>query len=100
MPRTWRLRIALDIDWPGIMAECANAIQAVFKRNRVLVYRPDKQSRCAVAVVYSNSAAYHGPGAKHLRPIELTKWQAEIVDEQSARCSHLRAIDLESSGGR
>jgi hypothetical protein len=87
MPRTWRLRIALDVGWPGIMRECANAMQAVFTRNRVLVYQPDKQSRCAVAVVYSKQIVclfpQHGPGAKHLRPIELTDWQVELVSEQS-----------------
>jgi hypothetical protein len=85
-PRTWRLRIALDIGWPGIMLECANAMQAVFSQNRINLYQPDSRSRCAVAVVYSNQLVclfpQHGPGVKHLRPIELTDWQGRVVCEQ------------------
>jgi hypothetical protein len=85
-PRTWRLRIALDIGWPGIMLECANAMRAVFSENRVFVYQPDSRSRCGVAVVYSKQLVclfpQHGPGPKHLRPIELADWQKELVVEQ------------------
>jgi hypothetical protein len=86
MPRTWRLRIALDTAWPEIIQECAEAIGAVFPANRVLTYRPDPKHRAAVIVVYSNQLVclfpQHGPGMKHLRPIELVPWQAEIVCEQ------------------
>jgi hypothetical protein len=86
LPRTWRLRIALDTGWPGIMDECANAMQAVFSENRVRLYQPDSRSRCTVAVVHSNQLVclfpQHGPGAKHLRPIELADWQAELVCAQ------------------
>jgi hypothetical protein len=72
--------------WPGIMLECAGVMQAVFSENRVRLYQPDQRSRCAVAVVHSNQLAclfpQHGPGAKHLRPIELVGWQMEVVCEQ------------------
>lgn len=44
--------------WPGIMRECANAMQSVFSENRVFLYRPDSRSRCAVAVVYSNQLQF------------------------------------------
>ncbi len=95
------MRIALDIGWPGITDECARAMQAVFKRNRVLVYQPDKRSRCAVAVVYSNQMVclfpQHGHGAKHLRRIGLTDWQAELVSEQAK--SFLRGL-IHSDGCR
>jgi hypothetical protein len=43
MPRTWRLRIALDLAWPGIIGECVSSMQAVFPNNRVLSYRPDPE---------------------------------------------------------
>jgi hypothetical protein len=86
LPRTWRLRIALDLGWPGIVNECAASMQALFPRNRVLSYQPDSSSRCQVVAVYSKQLVclfpQHGPGAKHLRPIEIENWQAEIVSEQ------------------
>jgi hypothetical protein len=85
LPRTWRLRITLDLAWPGIASECATVIQAVFPRNKVLSYRPDPRSRCRVVVVHSKQMVcffpQHGSGAKHLRSIELAGWQAELVRE-------------------
>ncbi len=61
-------------------------MQAVFPSNRILVYQPDSRSRCAVVAVYSKQLVclfpQHGHGAKHLRPIELADWQAELVREQ------------------
>jgi hypothetical protein len=86
LPRTWRLRITLDLAWPGIIRECATSMGAVFPSNRVLVYEPDRRSRCAVVGVYSKQLTclfpQHGRGAKHLRPIKLVDWQTEIVREQ------------------
>jgi Homeodomain-like domain len=86
LPRTWRLRITLDLAWPGIISECTAAMQAVFPRNKVLSYRPDPRSRCRVLVVHSKQLVcffpQHGRGAKHLRRIELTSWQHELVREQ------------------
>lgn len=86
LPRTWRLRIALDRGWPEIVNECAASMQAVFPRNRVLSYQPDPSSRCQVVAVHSKQLVcmfpQHGRGAKHLRPIRLANWQAELVREQ------------------
>ncbi len=85
-PRTQRLRISLDMRWPGIIASCAEAMKAVFPENRVAHLRPNPQSRCAVVSVYSNQVAclfpQHDAGPKHLRPIELSDWQAELVREE------------------
>jgi len=85
-PRTRRLRISLDMRWPGIIASCAEAMQAVFPENRVAYLHPDPQSRCAVVSVYSNQVSclfpQHGAGPKHLRRIELADWQEKLVREQ------------------
>jgi hypothetical protein len=86
MPRTWRLRVALDLAWPGIVGECAHSMQAVFPRNRILSYQPDPNSRCGVVAVYSKQLVclfpQHGRGAKHLRPIRLASSQTELVRKQ------------------
>jgi Homeodomain-like domain len=85
-PRTWRLRISLDLAWPGIVRECARAAQAVFPGNAVQTYRPDPRSRYLVVSVYSKQLVclmpQHGPGAKHLRSIALATWQTKLVREQ------------------
>jgi hypothetical protein len=85
-PRTWRMRVALDARWPGIVAECADAMRDVFPQNRVTVYRPDRRSRCLVAMIHSRQLLclfpQHGVGAKHLRRIELQGWQWTVVKEQ------------------
>ena len=81
--RTWRLRITLDLAWPGIIDECVRAMQMVFSHNRVSIYRPNRNSNCVVVNVYSNHVVclfpQHGPGLKYLRRIELADWQQRIV---------------------
>jgi hypothetical protein len=74
------------MNWPGIMLECSNAMEAVLPTSRVLFCRPDPNSWCAVATVYSKQLIclfpQHGPGMKHTRRIELADWQREIVADQ------------------
>jgi len=86
-PRTQRLRISLDMRWPGIIASCAEAMRAVFPENRVAHLHPDPKSRCVVVSVYSNQIAclfpQHAAGPKHLRRIELADWQDELIREES-----------------
>jgi hypothetical protein len=53
MPRTWRLRIALDVGWPQIIGECSSSMQAVFPDNSIMSYRAASDSRCQVVSVYS-----------------------------------------------
>ena len=81
--RAWRLRVSMCLDWPGILAECRAAMQAVFPNNRVSFVHPDPSSRCGVLCVYSRMLSclfpQHGPGPKHLRKIELAGWQQSIV---------------------
>jgi hypothetical protein len=82
-PRTWRLRIFLDLNWLRILLLCADAMETVFPGNQVSMYCPDPRSRCAVVSVHSNQIAclfpQHGPGPKHTRTIQLEDWQEELV---------------------
>jgi hypothetical protein len=78
----YRLRIVTDARYPGVIAECAAAIQAVMPGNRVLVQ--PLAYRAVVIGCYSKRwpllVPQHGPGRKHQRRIELVPWQEEIVD--------------------
>ena len=78
----YRLRIFLDMRYPGIVRECEAAMRAVLPRNRV-----GRQLRsCNCYEVYSYSKGWpclfpqHGYCKKHLRPIELAEWQREFVE--------------------
>lgn len=78
----WRMRVALDAAYPGIIEECASALEAIF---------PDKTAhrgrrrdcRCVEVSMWSKHwpclFPQHGPGRKHLRPIRLAPWQEKIV---------------------
>ncbi|BBZ76897.1 hypothetical protein MANY_22340 [Mycolicibacterium anyangense] len=81
--RAWRLRVALDKKYPGIIDNCRRAIDAVMPGQHAAVYR--KQQGCAVVYLYSNHwpclFPQHGPGFKHLRPIKLEPWQQDLVDQ-------------------
>ncbi|MDP8959980.1 MAG: helix-turn-helix domain-containing protein [Actinomycetota bacterium] len=76
----FKLRIALDLRYLGIIDECARAIAAVRGRNRcgfrenigcIEVYSFWKHWPCLFP--------QHGPGLKHRRKIELEPWQEEII---------------------
>lgn len=99
--RTPRLRISLDLKWPGVVTQCADALRAVLPHNAVAVYQPDQRSSCIVVSVYSKHLAclfpQQGTGPKHLRSIVLHAWQAEIAREQPANL--LRGL-LHSDGCR
>jgi hypothetical protein len=80
----YRLRVCLDMLYPGIIAECKGAMQALMPRNVVNTEWNVSGARLAVVSCYSKSwpclFPQHGPGMKHLRPIVLADWQLEIVD--------------------
>lgn len=84
--RTWRLRITLDMKWPGIISSCEAAMRTVFAQNRVSRVRPDPKANCLVVGVYSKQAVclfpQHGAGPKHLRRIQLAAWQTKVVQER------------------
>jgi non-ribosomal peptide synthetase component F len=84
--RAWRLRITLDMKWPGIISSCEVAMKAVFPNNQVGCLRPDRRAQYVVLSVYSEQIVclfpQHGDGPKHLRRIQLADWQNQIVRQQ------------------
>jgi hypothetical protein len=81
----WRFEIAMDTRYPGLIAECAAAVQELMPDNRVSV---NDQHPANYVIVRCYSKAWtclfpqHGPGRKHLRKIALEPWQERIVDAQ------------------
>ncbi|MFC8080782.1 helix-turn-helix domain-containing protein [Streptomyces sp. NPDC057307] len=75
------LRIACADAWPGLIELCRAAIVAVRPGASVSVVQ--KQG-CVMVSSYDRHwpclFPQHGPGKKHDRPIELVRWQREIVD--------------------
>ena len=77
----FRLEIALDLRYPGIIDECVNAVDCV----RSVGGRANCRRRIGCAIVYSYWKHWpclfpqHGPGPKFKRRIELRRWQKEIV---------------------
>ena len=85
-PRTYRLRIALDLKYPGIIEDTRQLLVRCFPNNSVDVIRHNVTGRCVNVSTYSNHLPclfpQHGPGLKHRRTIVLEPWQQEIVDSQ------------------
>lgn len=77
----YRLRIALDQRYPGIIDECAAAIHAVNPAVRV-----GRLTRVGDIVVSAYSKSWpclfpqHGLGKKHERAITLMDWQRALVE--------------------
>jgi hypothetical protein len=82
--RTWALVITLDSRYPAIIAEAVAAIASTGATRRATSL-PHREFACTRITSYWNrwpeAFPQHGPGRKHLRPIELAPWQREIVDE-------------------
>jgi hypothetical protein len=83
--RVYPLRVYLDMQYPRVISECAEAMEAVFPDNRVDIRQTYPTHNCVQVGVYSRSLPclfpQHGPGMKHTRPIELADWQQRLVDE-------------------
>jgi hypothetical protein len=77
----WKLSIACADAWPGLIQECARAIQAVRLGNKVQMVQ---RIGCTEVKGYSRHwpclFPQHGPGRKHLRKILLAEWQQIIVE--------------------
>lgn len=81
--RSHRLTICLDRGYPALVRECAAAMAKVMPTSKVgILQRAAEQTD----EVNSYSKAWpclvpqHGPGKKHLRRIELSEWQRDLVD--------------------
>jgi len=76
----YRLRIVLDIKYPGIIDSAAEAMCAV-RHGRVNTQL--RRDNCVEVSSYWKCwpclFPQHGPGPKHARSIALTDWQTELV---------------------
>jgi LAGLIDADG DNA endonuclease family protein len=84
--KVYRLRIALDASYPGIIDSCAQAIQVLLPENQVgLVKNYYRQELSYVEVSsyylhWPDVFPQHGVGTKHTRLIQLESWQQSIVE--------------------
>ncbi|MBC2867827.1 transcriptional regulator [Streptomyces mexicanus] len=75
------LRITCADAWPGLIDECADAMQTIRPDNKVFrVQRQDCQNVTCYSKHWPCLFPQHGPGKKHERRIALEPWQQEIVD--------------------
>jgi len=78
----YRLRITLDIRYPGIIESAKDAIHHIRNRNATAFRR--RHQNCVDVSSYWRCwpclLPQHGPGKKHERPIELTDWQIPLVE--------------------
>ncbi len=85
--QVYRMRITLDVRYPGIVHECEAAMQAVVPQNRV--GRQLRKCNCYEVYAYSKSwlclFPQHGPGKKHNRPIFLAEWQQKLAERWPER---------------
>lgn len=81
----YRLRIACAAAWPGVTAECVNAIRALRPDKVVSTYRRPRERVVDVGGWWKHWVCLfpqHGVGAKHQRRIELERWQGIILDSE------------------
>lgn len=87
-----RMRIHLDLKYPGIIEETKAAIADHVPGNRVHCqprsgnYTETERMTYVIVSAYSKSWVclfpQHGPGKKHQRPIALTDWQRAAVQQR------------------
>jgi hypothetical protein len=78
----WQLRNTLDSTYPGIIAECVRAVEAVAPR-KAYVLRRRHERAVEVSKYWKHWTCFipqHGPGRKHTRPIVLADWQTRVVE--------------------
>jgi hypothetical protein len=78
----FKLRVTLDLAYPGIIESCAQAIGSVLPSGRATAIA--RKQGCVEVYAYWKSwpclLPQHGPGRKHNRPIVLMPWQVALVD--------------------
>ena len=96
----YRLRVACASAWPGVAAECVDAIRVFRPHNIVAVHQRPTQGVVDVGAWWKHWICLfpqHGPGRKNLRPIQVYPWQAAIVASEPG--SFLRGL-IHSDGCR
>lgn len=73
----FKLRVVLDVKYPGIVDECQEAMQLVMPQSKAS--RQRREDNCFEVHSYSKAwpclFPQHGPGRKHERAIVLRDWQ-------------------------
>jgi hypothetical protein len=96
--RVFRLRIALNLEYVGIVSDCIRAIAAVRGNENIGFV---EKIGCVEAYSYWKHwpcvFPQHGPGRKHERKIALVAWQEDIVAQYPDRL--LRGL-IHSDGWR
>jgi hypothetical protein len=78
----WALRVMCADAWPGLVAECRQAMMAVRPGNSVCTIQKEGCVELAsTSKHWPCLFPQHGPGRKHQRKIELEPWQEEIVSK-------------------
>lgn len=91
-PRSvFRLRVFLDLRYPGVINECESAIRDLVPRNKIhrLERRSNYVDRAEASYVELSAHSkswpcffpQHGVGKKHERQVWLAEWQRRIVDD-------------------
>ncbi len=96
----FRLEIALDSRYPGIIGEAHRAMRRIMSKNRVAVHRrvPDNLVYVTCySTLWPLVFPQHGPGLKHQRRITLAEWQRSITAHHAQRL--LRGL-IHSDGSR
>jgi len=82
LPRTARLRIALDVRYPEILEQTRALLERCFPHNPVDVVRGGRGTWVNVSVYCSHLPCLfpqHAAGKKHARVLQLEDWQATLV---------------------
>jgi hypothetical protein len=85
MMRAWKLRLALDASYPGIINEASAAMEAVVPGKVAHCYSRPASGYVEVSMYWRHWPCLipqHGPGRKHLRRIALRAWQDGLVREE------------------
>lgn len=79
------LEISLDLRYPGIIAECIQAIWRILEvRARTSIRKTPKGESIRITASSSHWPQVfpqHGPGKKHERPIVLDDWQKDAIKQ-------------------
>jgi hypothetical protein len=81
----FKLRVTLDLAYPGIIAGCTEAMRSVLPPGQATAIA--KKKGCVEVYAYWKAwpclLPQHGPGRKHTRPTVLAPWQVSLVDRHA-----------------